>query len=64
MLGCLKYVPAEPCLFKIEITTEKWKRYKLLSINKILVEVIHAGGETLCSEICNIINCIWKKLLC
>jgi hypothetical protein len=61
MLGCLKYITAEQCLFEIEITTEKWKRYKLLSINQILVEVIHTGGETLCSEIYKVINCIWKK---
>jgi hypothetical protein len=61
MLDCLKCVTGEPCLFEVEITTEKWKRYKLLSVDQILVEVNHSGSETLCSEICKVTNFIWKN---
>jgi hypothetical protein len=30
-------------------------------INQLLVDVIHAGGETLCSEIYKVIDYIWKN---
>jgi hypothetical protein len=47
---------AEPLLpelnsFKVEIATEKLKRYKLPGTEQMLAELIQAGGNTLCSEI-------------
>jgi hypothetical protein len=41
----------EPSLVEVEIAIEKLKSYKSPDINQIPVELIKAGGETLCSEI-------------
>jgi hypothetical protein len=50
----------EPSLIKVDIATEKMKRYKSPQIDQILAKLIKAGGETLCSEIhklvCSILN--------
>jgi hypothetical protein len=40
---------------------EKMKSYESSGIDKILVELIQAGGNTLCSEIHRLINSIWNK---
>jgi hypothetical protein len=37
------------------------KRYKSPGIDQIPAELIQTGGNTLCSEIHKLINCIWKK---
>jgi hypothetical protein len=42
-----------------EIATEKVKRYKSPGTDKILAELIQAGG--ICSEIHKLINSIWNK---
>jgi hypothetical protein len=44
-----------------EIATEKLKRYKSLSMDHILAELIQAGGNTLSFEIHKHINAIWNK---
>jgi hypothetical protein len=41
--------------------TTKATRYKSPGIDQIPVELIHAGGNTLRSEIHKFINCIWNK---
>jgi hypothetical protein len=43
---------------EVEIAIEKLKRYKLSGIDRILAELIQAGGNTLLSEIHKLINCI------
>jgi hypothetical protein len=40
----------EPILFKVEISNENLRRYKLSGTDQILAELIQAGGNTLCSE--------------
>jgi hypothetical protein len=47
--------------FKVEITTEKLKRYKSPGTDQILAELIQAGSSTLCSEIHKLINSTWNK---
>jgi hypothetical protein len=54
----------EPSSFEVEIATEKLKRYKSPGIDQIPAELIQAGGNTLCSEIHKLINCIWNKKNC
>jgi hypothetical protein len=49
---------ADPSSFKVDITIEKLKRYKSPGIDQIPAELIQAGGNTLCSEIHKLINCI------
>jgi hypothetical protein len=51
------YVP-EPSLVEMESGTEKLKRYKSQGTNQIPAEFIKAGGETLCSEIHELIGSI------
>jgi hypothetical protein len=51
----------EPSSSEVEISIEKMKRYKSPGINQIPAELIHAGGNTLHSEIHKLINCIWNK---
>jgi hypothetical protein len=55
----------EPSSSEVEITIEKFKRYKSPGIYQILAELIQAGGggggEALHSEIHKLINCIWNK---
>jgi hypothetical protein len=50
----------EPC-FKVEITTEKLKRYKSVGTDQIPPELIQAGDSTLHSKIHQLINSIWDK---
>jgi hypothetical protein len=51
----------EPSSYEVEIAIEKLKRYKSPGTDKIPAELIQAGGNTLCSEIHKLINCIWNK---
>jgi hypothetical protein len=51
----------EPSSSEVEIAIEKLKRYKSPGIDQIPAQLIQAGGNTLCSEIHKIINCIWNK---
>jgi hypothetical protein len=51
----------EPCSFKVKTTIEKLKGYKLPGIDQILAQLIHTGGNTLRSEIHELINSIWNK---
>jgi hypothetical protein len=51
----------EPSLVEVEITIGKLKRYKSQGTDQILAELIKAGGETLCSEICKLIHSVWNK---
>jgi hypothetical protein len=51
----------EPSLVKVEIATGKFKSYKSAGTDHILVKVMKAGGETLCSEIHILICSIWNK---
>jgi hypothetical protein len=51
----------EPRSFEVEIAIEKLKRNKSPRIDQILAELIQAGGNTLCSEIHKLIDCIWNK---
>jgi hypothetical protein len=48
----------EHSFFRIEIVIEKLKIYKSPETDQILVELIHAGGKALCSEIHKLINSI------
>jgi hypothetical protein len=51
----------EPSLVEVEIAIGKLKSYKSPGTDNIPAELIKAGGETLCSEICRLICCIWNK---
>jgi hypothetical protein len=51
----------DPCPLEVEIAIAKLKKYKSPGNDKILAELIQAGGETLQSEIHKLINCIWSK---
>jgi hypothetical protein len=44
-----------------EIAIGKLKRYKSPGVDRILVELIQAGGETLLSEVHKLIKLIWRK---
>jgi hypothetical protein len=50
----------EPSLVKMEIAIGKLKRYKSPGTDHILDELNKSGGETLCSELHNLICCIWN----
>jgi hypothetical protein len=45
----------------VHIANEKLKMYGLLDINKIVAELIQAGGKTLPSEICKLFDFICNK---
>jgi predicted peroxiredoxin len=45
---------------KVEITTKKQKRYKLMAVGHILEESFQAGCK-MYSEVQKLINCIWNK---
>jgi hypothetical protein len=47
-----------------EIIIKKLKRYKLPGSYQSPAELIHAGGEILCSEIHKFINFTWNKKIC
>jgi len=51
----------EPSPFEVEIAIEELKRYKPPCIDKILSELIKAGGNILLFDIHRIINSIWNK---
>jgi hypothetical protein len=51
----------EPSSSEVEIAIGKLKRYKSPGLDQILAELIQTGGNTLCSEIHKLINCIWNK---
>jgi hypothetical protein len=51
----------DPRPFEVEIATAKLKGYKLPGSDQIPAELIQAGGVTLESEICKLINSIWNK---
>jgi hypothetical protein len=51
----------EPSLVEVEIAIGKLKSYKSPGTDNIPVELIKAGGETLCSEIHRLICSIWNK---
>jgi hypothetical protein len=51
----------EPSSLEVETAIEKLKSYKSQSINQILAELIQAGGNTLCSEILKLVNCILNR---
>jgi hypothetical protein len=51
----------EPSLVDMEIAIGKLKKYKSPSTDQIPAELIEAGGETLHSEIHELIQCIWNK---
>jgi hypothetical protein len=51
----------EPSPFKVEIVFKRLKGYKTPHTGQILAELIHAGGNTLCSEIHKLINYILNK---
>jgi len=52
---------SEPSPYEAEIATGKMRRYKLPCTDKILEELVQAGGTTLCFEIYKLINSIWNK---
>jgi CRISPR/Cas system-associated protein Csm6 len=51
----------EPRTFEVEVAVVKLKRYETSGIDQILTELIQAVGNTLCSEIHEIINSIENK---
>jgi hypothetical protein len=51
----------EPSSFQVEIAIVKLKRDKSPVIGQIPIEVVQAGGNTLCSEIHKLINSIWNE---
>jgi hypothetical protein len=50
-----------PSQHEVEISIPKLKKYKSPGSDKIPVELIQAGGETLVSVIHKLINSIWNK---
>jgi hypothetical protein len=55
------FVP-EPSASEAEVAIGKLKRYKSPGVYQIPAALIHAGGETLHSEIHKIIKLIWNKV--
>jgi hypothetical protein len=52
----------EPSAFEVELAFEKLKSHKSPGIDQILVELMKAGGRTICCVIHKlIINYIWNK---
>lgn len=41
----------EPSSFEFEIDDQKFQRYKLPGIDRILAELIHSEGKTVCCDI-------------
>jgi len=57
---------AEPLVYeasflRVKIAIVNLKRYKLPGIDEIAAELIQAGGNMLCSEMCSVINSIWNN---
>jgi hypothetical protein len=53
----------EPSASEVEVAVGKLKRNKSLGVDRIPAELVHAGGETLLSEIHKLIKLIWNKEL-
>jgi hypothetical protein len=51
---------AEPSTLEFEKATEELKRHKLPGTDLIATEPIKAYGRTICSEIHNLISCVWN----
>jgi hypothetical protein len=51
----------EPSAFDIEMAIEKLKRHKSPDIDEIPAEIIKAGGRTITSEICELMNSVWNN---
>ena len=51
----------EPSAFEVELAIDKLKNHKSPGIDEIPVELIKAGGGTICLEIHKLITSIWKK---
>jgi hypothetical protein len=54
------FVP-EPSALEVEVAVGKLKRYEFPGVDQIPPELIQAGGETLRSEIHELIKLIWNK---
>jgi hypothetical protein len=54
------FVP-EPSASEVEVAVVKLKRYRSPGVDQIPAELIEAGGETLRSEIHELIKLIWNK---
>jgi hypothetical protein len=54
------FVP-EPVVSEVEVAVGKLKRYKSPGVDQIPAELIQEGGETLLSEIHDLIKLIWNK---
>jgi hypothetical protein len=54
------FVP-EPSASEVEVVIGKLKSYKSPGVDQIPVELIQAGGETLRSEVHELIKLIWNK---
>jgi hypothetical protein len=54
------FVP-NPSASEVEVATGKLKSYKSASVDQIPGELIQAGGQTLRSEIYNLIKLIWNR---
>jgi hypothetical protein len=50
-----------PSRIEVEIAIAKLKKYKSPGSDQIPAELIQEGGETLLSEIHNLINSVWNK---
>jgi hypothetical protein len=46
---------------EVEVAIGKLKRYKSPVVDQIPAQLIQAGGDTLCSEVHNLIKLIWNK---
>ena len=51
----------EPSAAEVELAIDKLKSHKSPGIDQIPVELIKAGGRTICLEIHKLITSIWKK---
>jgi len=51
----------EPSASEVELAIDKLKSHKSPGIDQIPVELIKAGGRTICLEIHKLITSIWKK---
>jgi hypothetical protein len=50
----------KPSVFDIELATEKLARYKSSGVVPVPAELMQAAGRAVCSEIYELINCIWN----
>ena len=51
----------EPSAYDLQLAIEKIRGQKSPSINQIPSELFKAGGRTIRSDICKLINSIWNK---